>query len=173
MLINALLCLADYQGLWLYTGCSFKWRVAYSILKRKKKLYLCKPQLFLRSKCFAFSAVRRKELPPITIFYHYTLRNTQLWKSKEAQKLHCLWGHNITAPIVLYESWSRFHSEILITNTGVCHLLLWLKQRLKGKPHNKHMEGVGEMSSGYRGKWNVGWRAAILTNPLELKATEN
>lgn len=104
MLINALLCLADYQGLWLYTSWSFKWRVAYSILKRKKDLYLYKPQLLLRNKCFAFSAIKREELPSITIFYHYMLKKILKpckVSKKKSKKMSLFLRKNNTVPIVL------------------------------------------------------------------------
>lgn len=40
-------------------------------IEKKKDVYLYKAQLSLRNKCFAFSAIKREELPSITIFYHY------------------------------------------------------------------------------------------------------
>lgn len=51
---------------------------------------------------------------------------------------------NNIAPITLSKSVSNFHPQMMIMNTVICHLMLWLKQKivfkqLKGNPHNKHM----------------------------------
>lgn len=51
---------------------------------------------------------------------------------------------NNIAPIVLSTSVSKFYSQMVIMNTVIYHLVLWMKQRivfkkLKGNPHNKHM----------------------------------
>lgn len=51
---------------------------------------------------------------------------------------------NNIAPIALSKSVSKFHPQMVIVNTVIYCLVLWLKQRivfkqLKGNPRNKHM----------------------------------
>lgn len=55
LLINALLCLAAYQGLGLKTEGSFRLKVVYNIYWEGKDLYLYKLWIFVRKKPFCCS----------------------------------------------------------------------------------------------------------------------
>lgn len=51
--------------------------------------------------------------------------------------------NNITR-YALSKSVSKFHSQMMIMNTVIYHLVLWINRvivfkQLKGNPHNKHM----------------------------------
>lgn len=59
---------------------------------------------------------------------------------------------NNIAPTALSKSVSKFHPQMMIMNTVIYHLVLWLKQRivfkqLKGNPHNKHMAVLKKLNT--------------------------